>query len=334
MNGEATESEVSAVVRKIEDLGFQAHVSQGVERTVIGVVGHLGDRTRLERLGLLSGVQQLVPISRPYKLVSREFKHEDSVIYVDGVPIGGKEVVVIAGPCSVESQEQLLEAARGVKKAGAKIIRGGAFKPRTSPYSFQGLGEEALRLLQRAKSETGLPIDTEITSIKGIPLFAQKVDLIQIGTRNAQNFDLIQEVARLGKPILLKRGMSSTVQEWLLAAEYILQEGNPNVVLCERGTRTFETMTRNTLDLSAVAIAKRESHLPVVVDPSHGTGDRTLVAPMARAALAAGADGLIIEVHPHPEEALCDGNQSLTLGEFGELMAELRAVAKAIGRSV
>ena len=275
-----------------------------------------------------------IAISRPYKLASREGHSESTVVLVAGIPVGGPSIAVIAGPCSVESEKGIVETARQVRQLGAHMLRGGAFKPRTSPYSFQGLRDEGLRHLSRARELTGLPIVTELVSIADMEAVVTCADLIQIGARNAQNIPLLCEVARSGKPILLKRGMSCTIEEWLMSAEYLLSHGNPNVILCERGIRSFENMTRNTLDLSAVAVAKQETHLPVIVDPSHGTGKRSLVIPMARAAVAAGADGLLVEVHPDPENALCDGAQSLTLDMFGQLMKEIEPLAHVMGRTV
>jgi len=275
-----------------------------------------------------------IPIARPYRLASREGHSESTIVQVGGIPVGGHSIVVIAGPCTVESEEGIVETARRVKQLGAHMLRGGAFKPRTSPYSFQGLQGEGLRHLSRARELTGLPVVTEFISIADTQAVVSCADLIQIGARNAQNTPLLCEAAHSGKPVLLKRGMSCTIEEWLMSAEYILSNGNPNVILCERGIRSFEHMTRNTLDLSAVAAAKQETHLPVIVDPSHGTGKRSLVIPMARAAIAAGADGLLIEVHPDPDHALCDGPQSLTLELFGQLMREIMPVAHAMGRSV
>jgi len=325
--------QITAVQQRLEQFGFEGHIIRGVNRLVIGAVG---DRRAISSLGLeaMPGVEKIVPIMKPYKLVSRESKGESSIIKVKNVTIGGDDVVVIAGPCAVESREQLLTAARMVRRAGADILRGGAFKPRTSPYSFQGLEEEGLKLLAEASAETGLITVTEIVDEASLELALQYVDMIQIGARNMQNFRLLRAVGRSGKPVLLKRGLSATIEEWLMAAEYIVSEGNQDVVLCERGIRTFESATRNTLDLSAVPVVKSQSHLPVIVDPSHATGDRRLVAPMARAAVAAGADGLLIEVHPEPHKALSDGPQSLTPEDFDSLMAELRTVAAAVGRKV
>jgi 3-deoxy-7-phosphoheptulonate synthase len=335
MKPSATDEQINHVVEKLKKQGFGVHLSKGTERTVIGAIG---DKTtlQLETIQMLPGVSEIVPIRKPYKLVSREFRIEDTVVKIgDKVAIGDKmPVAVIAGPCSVESREQILEVAEEVKKAGAVALRGGAFKPRTSPYSFQGLGEEGLKLLREARDKTGLPIVTEAVDPRDVPLVAKYADMVQVGARNMQNFNLLREVGKAGKPVLLKRGAGSTIEELLMSAEYILSEGNHNVVLCERGIRTLETYTRNTLDLSAVPVIKKLSHLPVVVDPSHGVGKWDLIPAMAKAAVAAGADGLIIEVHPHPDEALSDGPQSLKPDTFAELMGDLKAVARAIGRQL
>ncbi|MEJ5187281.1 MAG: 3-deoxy-7-phosphoheptulonate synthase [Candidatus Geothermincolales bacterium] len=319
----ATEEDVQAVVKMIEQVGLEAHVSKGQYHTVIGVIG---DDEKVLELPFQANpmVERVVPIMKPYKLVSREFGPEPTVIRVGNAEIG-REFVVIAGPCSVESEEQVVETARLVKEAGAKLFRGGAFKPRTSPYSFQGLGEEGLRMLALAREETGLPVVTEVLDVRDIELVYRYADVLQVGARNMQNFLMLKELGRQDKPVLLKRGMSATVEEWLLAAEYILREGNRKVILCERGIKTFETGTRNTLDISSVPVVKRNSHLPVIVDPSHATGVRELVPPLARAALAAGADGVMVEVHPRPQQALCDGAQSLTPEEFKEMMEDLKA---------
>ncbi len=333
MQREATEEQVKDVVARVEELGFRAHLSRGEERTIIGIIGDerpLG----IEPLEMLDGVERVVPILQPFKLASRDFKPDPTVVSLDGVKIGGQEVVVIAGPCSIESREQLLETAWAVKEAGAKVLRGGAYKPRTSPYSFQGLGEKGLELLVEAGETVGLPIVTEVMAPGDVDLVRRHVHCLQIGARNSQNFSLLQEVGRSGHPALLKRGMMSTIQELLMAAEYILSNRNYNVVLCERGIRTFETATRFTLDINAVPVLKQFTHLPVIVDPTHSTGKWSLVAPAARAAIAAGADGLIIEVHPHPEHALSDGPQQLKPEVFARLMGELRAVAAAVGRTM
>ncbi|HEV2829488.1 MAG TPA: 3-deoxy-7-phosphoheptulonate synthase [Pyrinomonadaceae bacterium] len=319
----ATAEEISHVIERVKECGYQAHVIQGTERTVIGAVGSTGRRAELEALRAAPGVDEVIQITHPFKLVSRQLRQGCTVVDVKGVKIGAGELVVMAGPCSVESEEQLLETARAVKFAGADMLRGGAYKPRTSPYDFQGLGVEALRLLRDASAETGLPIVTEVMSEADAEVVAKYADMLQVGARNMQNFSLLRKLATFPRPILLKRGPSATIKEWLLAAEYLLAGGNANVVLCERGIKTFETATRNTLDLSAIALVKELSHLPVIADPSHGTGLRSLVPPMSKAAAAAGADGLMIEVHPCPERALSDGPQSLDLEGFTELMKSL-----------
>jgi 3-deoxy-7-phosphoheptulonate synthase len=323
MSQSATEEEIEHVVSRIKECGYQAHLIQGAERTVIGAVGSNGRRSEIEALRAAPGVEGVIEIAHPFKLVSRQLRQRCSVVEVAGVKIGGGDLTVIAGPCSVESAEQLRETALAVKSSGANLLRGGAYKPRTSPYDFQGLGVEALGLLRQASKETGLGIVTEVMSETDAETVAEYADMLQVGARNMQNFSLLRKLATLPRPILLKRGPSATIKEWLLAAEYLLAGGNPNVVLCERGIKTFETATRNTLDLAAVALAKELSHLPVVADPSHGTGMRSLIAPMSKAAVAAGADGLIIEVHPCPERALSDGPQSLDLPGFAELMKAL-----------
>lgn len=326
MSTNATAQEISHVIERIKECGFQAHPIRGAERTVIGAVGNSERRSEIKALRAAPGVDDVIEIATPFKLVSRQLRAAGTVVDVGDVKVGGGDLVVMAGPCSVESREQLFETARAVKAAGAKILRGGAYKPRTSPYEFQGLGVEALRLLREAGAETGLPIVTEVMSETDVETVAEYADMLQVGARNMQNFSLLRKLARVARPILLKRGPSATVKEWLLAAEYLLAGGNANVVLCERGIKTFETATRNTLDLAAVALVKALSHLPVVADPSHGTGLRTLVAPMSKAAVAAGADGLIIEVHPCPERALSDGPQSLDLPAFAMMMNELGAL--------
>src|SRR5574341_38948 len=331
MQQKATAKQVGGVIKKIEELGFKPHLSEGEEKTIIGLVGsdrHIDPQV----FTILPGVEQVIPILRPFKLASREFKPKDSIININGLKIGGEEVIVMAGPCAVESKEQVLETAQAVKEAGAKILRGGAFKPRTSPYSFQGLGKQGLEFLALAKEKTGLGIVTEVLEPKDVLLVSQFADILQIGARNMQNFALLEEVGKISKPVLLKRGLSSTLEELLLSAEYVLSNGNYNVILCERGIRTFERYTRNTLDISAVPVIKKLSHLPVIVDPSHATGQKDLVNPISKAAVAAGADGLIIEVHPHPDQALCDGYQSLTFAEFEKLMKELKAITEAVGR--
>ncbi len=331
MNPGVEEKDIQMVVEKLKDMGFGVHLSRGVYRTIIGAIG---DREKALSSGLeaLPSVEKIVPISKPFKLVSREFKAEDSVYRIGGVQVGGEELAMMAGPCAVESLEQLLEAARQVKACGAKFLRGGAFKPRTSPYSFQGLEEEGLKMLAAAREDTGLLIVTEVMNQHTVEMVADYADILQVGARSMQNFYLLREIGRLDKPVLLKRGISATIEEWLMSAEYIMSEGNYQVILCERGIRTFETYTRNTLDLSCVPIIKRLSHLPVLVDPSHGTGNWHWVPAMSRAALAAGADGLLVEVHPNPAEALCDGPQSLNPENFGSLMASLKELAPVLGR--
>lgn len=320
----AKENEVKRVLDKVEKLGLKTHISQGEETLIVGLVG---DTTRVDpkRIEVEESVERIMKVSEPYKLANRAFHPEDSVIDVAGIPVGGKALTFIAGPCSVESKEQVLEVARRVKASGANLLRGGAFKPRTSPYSFQGMGSTALDLLVEAKKETGLPIVTELMSEKHIDEFNDKVDLVQIGARNMQNFDLLKEVGqRIKKPVLLKRGLSNTYEEWLMSAEYIMANGNPNVILCERGIRTFETYTRNTLDLQAIPVLKRLTHLPVIIDPSHAGGKWWLVEPMAKAAVVAGCDGLMIEVHNDPENALCDGPQSLKPDRYDNLLKDIR----------
>ena len=338
MKREATEQHVATVVARVEELGFRAHRSSGEERIIIGVIGD--DRRAAEgpMFDGLPGVAECLRVLKPYKLASRDFHPEPTVVRIgDGpgaVEVGGGRVPVIAGPCAVEGWDLLLEAAQAAKAAGARVLRGGAFKPRTSPYAFQGLGAEGLRLLARAREATGLPVVTEVMTAEAVPLVAEYADCLQVGARNMQNYDLLRACARARRPILLKRAMSGTLEELLMAAEYLLDGGNGQVILCERGIRTFERATRNTLDLAAVPMLHELSHLPVIVDPSHGTGRRALVAPMALAAVAAGADGVILEVHPRPERALSDGPQSLTPAALGALVPRLRAVAAAIGRVV
>jgi len=331
MKNSATPEQVEAVNAKIRSLGFEPHPIPGAQRVAIGITGNKGavDAGQFEGM---PGVAEAIRVSNPFKLVSREVKPEDTVIDVGGVKLGGSRIVVMAGPCSVESREQILEAAHAVKAAGASFLRGGAFKPRTSPYEFQGLAEEGLKLLALAREQTGLKIVTEVMDVETLPMVAEHADVLQIGARNMQNFSLLKQLGALKKPILLKRGPSATIKEWLMAAEYILSRGNYQVALCERGIRTFETMTRNTLDLNAVPVLKTLTHLPVVVDPSHGIGLRAHVGAMARAGVAAGADGLIVEVHPRPERALSDGQQSLTPAEFEGLMKQVRVIAGAVGR--
>ena len=329
MSHQATPAQVDVVVEKIGELGLTPELSRGEDRSIIGVIGGNAFAYR-EAFAHLPGIQEIVQITKPYKLASREWQTRDTVIDVGGVKIGGEEVVMMAGPCSVEGVEMLMETARHVASQGAKILRGGAFKPRTSPYSFQGLGEEGLKMLARAREETGLKVITEVVTPGDVELVARYADILQIGTRNMQNYALLQEAGRVGHPVLLKRGMSSTIEEWLLAAEYLLSQGNRNVMLCERGIRTFETSTRFTLDINAVPLVRELSHLPVIVDPSQGTGRWSLVSPMSLAAVAAGANGLIVEVHPHPDDALSDGAQSLDFATFDRLAADLKRLAGAL----
>ena len=330
-----TQQQFQEVVTMVKDLGFHAHVIQGTERTVIGAVGSSRGKEKLQAMENMPGVENVMPILQPYKLASLEVKPEKTVIPVrNGTSVGGRDVVVIAGPCAVESEEQLIETARAVKAAGATMLRGGAFKPRTSPYSFQGMEEEGLILLRNARDETGLPIVTEVMKAADIDIICKYADVLQVGARNVQNFALLKELGKIDKPVLLKRGMMTTIEEFLMSAEYILSAGNSRVILCERGIRTFETATRNTLDLSCVPLLRHRTHLPVVVDPSHGTGHWKLVAPMSYAAIAAGADGLLIEVHPHPEHAVSDGIQSLTPDKFAAMMKTLARFADAAERSL
>ncbi len=329
MRAHATEQEIAGVCERIQSLGFRPHVMPGAERTAIGITGNHGPVPRAE-FEDLPGVAEAIPVSKPYKLVSREVKPDNTVVNVAGVLVGGDELTVCAGPCSVESREQILASARAVKAAGAHLLRGGAYKPRTSPYAFQGLGEEGLRYLADARAETGLGIVTEAIDVEVFDLVEEHADCIQIGARNMQNFSLLRRAGRARKPILLKRGMSNTLEEFLMAAEYVLSEGNYQVILCERGVRTFADHTRNTLDLSVVPAVQRLSHLPIIVDPSHGTGKRDKVHPMALAAVAAGASGLIVEVHPNPDKALSDGFQSLYPQQFQELAADCRAISELL----
>lgn len=318
----ATEQQITHVIERIREAGYQPHITRGTERTIVAAVGS-GRRHEIEALQVAPGVDNVVAIAQPFKLVSRQVRPERSIVEINGVAIGGPEVVVIGGPCSVESREQLLDTAHAVKKAGASMLRGGAYKPRTSPYDFQGLGVEALKILRQAREETGLPIVTEVMSTEDVDLICEYADMLQVGARNMQNFALLRRLATIKKPILLKRGPSATVKEWLLAAEYLLSGGNSQVVLCERGIKTFETEMRNTMDLAAIALARDLSHLPVIADPSHGTGKQSLIAAVSRAAVAVGADGLIIEVHPCPERALSDGPQSLDFAGFIRVMRAL-----------
>ncbi len=322
MSEKATEDQIQHIIERIREAGYQPHVTRGTERTIVAAVGS-GRRHEIEALQVAPGVDNVVAIAQPFKLVSRQVRPERSVVRVEGVAIGGPDVVVIAGPCSVESREQLLDTAHAVKRAGATMLRGGAYKPRTSPYDFQGLGLEALKILQEAHRQTGLPVVTEVMSTEDVDLICEYTDMLQVGARNMQNFALLRRLATIQKPILLKRGPSATVKEWLLAAEYLLSGGNYAVVLCERGIKTFETEMRNTIDLAAIALARDLSHLPVIADPSHGTGKQSLIAAVSRAAVAVGADGLIIEVHPRPERALSDGAQSLDFAGFARVMQSL-----------
>ena len=331
MRQDATSGEIQGVLRAVEARGFKAHAIPGSQRTAIGITGNKGavDAPALESL---PGVLEVIPVTHAYKLVSREVKTEDTVVDVGGVKVGGRDLVVVAGPCAVESMDQTLTIARAIKEAGAHLLRGGAFKPRTSPYSFQGLGEEGLKILAEARQATGLPVITEALDSEGVDLVERYADAIQIGARNMQNFSLLKRAGRSRKPVVLKRGMAATLEEFLMSAEYILAEGNYQVILCERGVRTFSDFSRNTLDLAVVPAVKRLSHLPILVDPSHGTGRRDKVSPLSRAAAAVGADGLMIEVHHDPDRALSDGPQSITPQMFAELLADLRQIAPVIGR--
>jgi 3-deoxy-7-phosphoheptulonate synthase len=329
MSEGATEEQITHIIDRIREAGYQPHVTRGTERTIVAAVGS-GRRHEIEALQVAPGVDNVVAIAQPFKLVSRQVKPHRSIVRVGEAAIGGDTVVVIAGPCSVESREQLISTAHAVKKAGASLLRGGAYKPRTSPYDFQGLGEEALKILREASEETGLPVVTEVMGTEDVELICEYADMLQVGARNMQNFNLLRKLATVRKPVLLKRGPSATVKEWLLAAEYLLAGGNPDVVLCERGIKTFETETRNTMDLAAVALARDLSHLPVIADPSHGTGKQSLIAAMSRAAVAVGADGLIIEVHPCPERALSDGPQSLDFAAFEKVMRGLSDPLRSI----
>lgn len=334
MHPGASAADVSRVIATIEELGYEARPMPGRQRTTVGLVGNDG-RVDGSRIAALPGVAELIHVTKPYKQVSREWKGESTVVRLaGGVTVGGPELAIMAGPCSVESETQILEAARAVRAAGAAILRGGAFKPRSSPYSFQGLGAEGLRLLALARAETGLLIVTEAMDAEQLDLVVEVADIVQIGARNMQNYSLLRSAGRCGKPVLLKRGLSATVQDLLLSAEYLLAEGNADVILCERGLRGFDSVTRNIFDLSAIPVVHHLSHLPIVADPSHGTGRRDMVTPMARAAVAAGADGLLIEVHPTPERALSDGVQSLDPAQFTALMREARVIAEAIGRGI
>ena len=333
MSPNATKENLEKVIKKVESAGLRTHISEGEEVTIVGVIGDQKKIANLE-MNMMEGVEKTVRITEKYKLVSRNFHPEDTIVDVDGVKVGDKQIVVMAGPCSVESIEQLREAAKAVKAGGAQFLRGGAFKPRTSPYDFQGLAEDGLKMLRQVADEEGLKVVTEIVDKDDLELVGKYADLYQVGARNMQNFQLLKALGKANKPVMLKRGLSATISEWLNAAEYIMAGGNEQVILCERGIRTYETFTRNTLDLSAVAAVKELSHLPIIVDPSHGTGRWQMVKPMARAAVAAGCDGLIIEVHPHPEVALSDGDQSLTPKNFNLLMDELGRIAEVMERTV
>jgi len=331
---DATKEQIGHILEKVQKLGLTPHISEGKERTIIGVIGP-EDILRVTPLEVFPGVDKVMPVLAPYKLVSREIRHKDSIIKITPkVRIGGKKIAVIAGPCSIESYEILFETAKRAKKAGATILRGGAFKPRTSPYAFQGLGKKGLVFLKKVSEKLQMPTITEVMDPRDVKIVSQFADILQIGARNMQNFNLLKEVGQTKKPVLLKRGMSSTIKELLMSAEYILSEGNPNIILCERGIRTFEDATRNTLDLSAVPIIKERSHLPVVVDPSHASGKWGLVAPLSKAAVAIGCDGLLIEVHVQPEEALSDGAQSLLPERFDSLMKEIKSIARVVGRTI
>lgn len=335
MKHNADEAQIDSVRHQITSMGLTPHLSRGKEKTIIGAIGN-ERKIQKEHLASLEGVEKVIPILKPFKLASREFKPDSTFVSVDGngTRFGGKNVIVIAGTCAVENYETTLAAAQAAKRVGATVLRGGAFKPRTSPYSFQGLGEEGLKILARVGKEVGLPVITECLARDHVDIVSEFADIVQIGTRNMQNFAMLEEIGRQKKPVLLKRGMSSTIEEFLMSAEYILASGNPNVILCERGIRTFERATRNTCDISAVPLLKILSHLPVVVDPSHATGKRELITPVSLAAVAAGADGLMIEIHPDPDNAMCDGHQSLRPEQFDDLMTGVRAVAAAVGRSI
>lgn len=333
MQVKASEAQIEHVKARLEQASLGIHLSQGVERTIIGAIGQKPSGI-MEAIEAMDGVEKVVPILQPFKLASQQFKKETTVVKVGDVAFGAEKVVVIAGPCAVENEMQLLETAKAVKKAGASMLRGGAFKPRTSPYAFQGLEKDGLVILKEVSQSVGIPFVTEVVNPLDVELVCEYADMLQIGARNMQNFTLLKEVGKANKPVILKRGLAATIEEWLMAAEYILSEGNFQVVLCERGIRTYETATRNTLDISAIPLVKNLSHLPIIADPSHGTGKRPLVAPLSRAAVAAGADGLIVEAHPDPEHALSDGPQSLTFDQFATLMAEVQPIAAAVGRKL
>ncbi|MFA6989874.1 MAG: 3-deoxy-7-phosphoheptulonate synthase [Candidatus Gastranaerophilaceae bacterium] len=330
MKPNANKEQIQRIVSFIEIKGFDAHISKGDVHTVIGAVG--GKSIDSRDIELLDGVQEIIKITSTYKLVSRTFQAEDTIIKIDDITIGGEDLAMIAGPCTVESLEQMEETAKALQKNGVKIIRGGAFKPRTSPYSFQGLGEEGLKIIRKVADKYGMIVTSEVMEIAQIPLFLKYADILQVGARNMQNFNLLRELGLVNKPVMIKRGLSATVEEWLMSAEYIMAGGNRNVILCERGIRTFEKATRNTLDISAIPVVKKLSHLPVIVDPSHGTGLRDKVVPMSRAAIAAGADGLMIEVHYEPNKAICDGAQSLFPHQYAELVEQLKIIAPVVGK--
>lgn len=330
----AGQDDVEHVVQRVEELGYKVHLSRGESRTIVGIIGAEEHLIEERTFDVMNGVERTMRVMKPYRLASRDFCHSDTVIHVNGVTIGQRKIPVMAGPCSVESREQILDTAHAVKEAGASILRGGAFKPRSSPYSFQGLGEEGLKFLKEASEATGMPIITEVMSAEDIELVSDYADILQIGARNNQNYSLLRAVGKQSKPVFLKRGTSGSIQELLMGAEYILSGGNMNVMLCERGIRTYETTTRNTFDINALPVLKEETHLPVVADPAHGTGRWSLVNPIAKAAVAAGADALMIEVHPDPERAWSDGAQSLTFKRFANLITELKLVASAVGREV
>ncbi|WP_025209890.1 3-deoxy-7-phosphoheptulonate synthase [Hippea sp. KM1] len=338
MKRSATDEDIERVSKKVERMGLKTHISKGSRKTVIGVIGDIDSKIKeydpVATLSLDKAVESVQRVSKPYKLASRESRNDDTIIDVKGVKIGGDTFTLIAGPCSVENREQILTTARGIKKCSAHMLRGGAFKPRTSPYSFQGLGEEGLRLLKEASEETGLPVVTEVMNPKDLDVVLKYADVLQIGARNIQNFSLLKLVGQTDKPVLLKRGMATTIQEFLMSAEYVMSEGNADVILCERGIRTFETATRNTLDISAVPVLKKETHLPVLIDPSHAAGKRDYVPALSRAAIAAGADGLLIEVHYNPQIAVSDAAQQLTVEEFCELVEELRRIGEVVGKKI
>jgi len=334
MSKGASRQQVDHVVDRAHTLGFEVQLNLGTEKTVVAILGSDTGKTSTDVFAVLPGVESVSRIMKPYKLASREFHPQSSIVNVNGVEIGGKRIVIMAGPCAVESEQQLMETAKAVKKLGASIVRGGAFKPRTSPFSFQGLEKKALKMLAKVKSDLGIPVITEVLDIQNIEAIAKHADILQVGARNMQNFALLKELAKMRHPILLKRGFSATVMEWLTAADYLLAEGNQQVILCERGIRTFEDSVRFSMDISSIAVIKRFSHLPIVVDPSHAAGHFAYVPSIAKAAIAAGADGLLIEVHLNPEEALVDGLQSLNIPNFERLMAELKPIAKAVGRSI